>query len=631
MHKSSFREKTRYWFDNLMSKGTPTLIGALAIVSVLLIVVISLIVFISKSIPDKSFIQIIWMSLMRTLDAGTMGGDEGSWLFLLFMFAVTLGGIFVISILIGLLTTGIESKLDSLRKGRSLVIENNHTIILGWSEQIYPIITELIEANSNQKKSCIVVMGEKDKAEMEDAVRERIDNLKNTKVVCRQGSPVEFSDLKMVNINTSRSIIILDTQDSNVIKTVLAIVNGKDRRKEPYHVVAVLSEAQNLEVGRIAGIDQVEYILGKEVISRLIAQTCRQPGLSVVYTELLDFGGDEIYFSSKPELTGKTFKEAMFMFEKSAIIGINSGGNVKLNPPMETILKQEDEIIAISEDDDKIIFSGKNDYEIRENAIINFLSKDTNLIETTNHIEKTLILGWNEQALTIIKELDNYVKQGSGLTIAADFKGLKGDFEKACTGNIKNQKLTFLDADINDRKVLNNLSSMEFNHIIILSYTDRDMQKADAITLITLLHLRDISEKTGIKFSIISEMLDIRNRSLAEVAKVNDFIVSDKILSLILTQVSENKLLNLVFKDLFDSDGSEIYIKKAYNYIDCRNEVNFYTVLEAASLKNEVAIGYKLIEHETNPERNYGIVINPEKSAMIKLNEEDCIILLAEE
>ena len=161
MKKSSFREKTRYWFDNLMSKGTPTLIGALAIVSVLLIVVISLIAFISKSIPDKSFIQIIWMSLMRTLDAGTMGGDEGSWLFLLFMFAVTLGGIFVISILIGLLTTGIESKLDSLRKGRSLVIENNHTIILGWSEQIYTIITELVEANSNQKKSCIVVMGEK--------------------------------------------------------------------------------------------------------------------------------------------------------------------------------------------------------------------------------------------------------------------------------------------------------------------------------------------------------------------------------------------------------------------------------------------------------------------------------------
>ena len=77
-------------------------------------------------------------------------------------------------------------------------------------------------------------------------------------------------------------------------------------------------------------------------------------------------------------------------------------------------------------------------------------------------------------------------------------------------------------------------------------------------------------------------MLDIRNRSLAEIAKVNDFIVSDRLLSLILTQVSESKLLNLVFKDLFDTDGSEIYIKKANSYIDCSKNVNFYTIIEAA-------------------------------------------------
>ena len=36
---------------------------------------------------------------MRTLDSGTMGGDEGSWPFLLAMLAVTLAGIFVLSTL----------------------------------------------------------------------------------------------------------------------------------------------------------------------------------------------------------------------------------------------------------------------------------------------------------------------------------------------------------------------------------------------------------------------------------------------------------------------------------------------------------------------------------------------------
>ena len=627
MQKVSFRQKIRYGFDNLMSKGTTTLIGSLAIISIVLIAIISFIAWISKSAPDKSFIQLAWMSLMRTLDAGTMGGDEGNWPFLLLMFAVTLGGVFVISILIGLLTTGIETKLDSLRKGRSLVIENNHTIILGWSEQIYTIISELIKAKANQKDGCIVILGEKDKIEMEDEIKDRIGALKNTKIVFRQGSPIEFNDLKMVNINYSKSIIILDNSDSNVIKTVLAIVNSKDRREKPFHITAVLNESSNFCVGTIAGMNEVEFILGKDIISRLVAQTCRQPGLSIAYTELLDFGGDEIYFSKIPELAGKTFKEALFMFEKSAVIGMSTKGIVKLNPPMETLLTSDDEIIVISMDDNTVIISDLKENNVNSEAILSDLK---NTFSIDEEIEKTLILGWNEQAATIISELDNYVPAGSFLTVAAIFPGGKENIEIACLKKIKHQTIEFINADINNREALDELTSRRFNHIIILSYTDRNIQEADAVTLITLLHLRDISEKTGIKFSIISEMLDIRNRSLAEIAKVNDFIVSDKLLSLILTQVSENKLLNLVFKDLFDADGSEIYIKKANNYIDCSKNVNFYTIVEAAGQKNEVAIGYKIFSQETIPQKNYGIYINPAKSDIIALSSEDSIIVLSE-
>jgi hypothetical protein len=374
-------------------------------------------------------------------------------------------------------------------------------------------------------------------------------------------------------------------------------------------------------------MDQVEFILGKDIISRLVAQTCRQPGLSTVYTELLDFGGDEIYFSKIPALAGKTFKEALLMFEKSALIGINTKGVVKLNPPMETLLTEDDEIISISMDDDTVLPSGLQDYDIKSEAILSDLENTGSVNE---EIEKTLILGWNEQAASIISELDNYVPEGSVLTAAADFLGDMESIEAACLRKIKNQVLEFINTDINDREVLNELTSRRFNHIIILSYTDRSIQEADAVTLITLLHLRDISEKTGIRFSIISEMLDIRNRSLAEIAKVNDFIVSDKLLSLILTQISENKMLNLVFKDLFDADGSELYIKKANNYIDCSKSVNFYTVVEAAAQKKEVAIGYKIFKQESDPQKNYGIYINPAKSDKIDLRDEDSIIVLSE-
>lgn len=85
--------------------------------------------------------------------------------------------------------------------------------------------------------------------------------------------------------------------------------------------------------------------------------------------------------------------------------------------------------------------------------------------------------------------------------------------------------------------------------------------------LITLLHLRNIEEKTGNDFTIVSEMMDIRNKELAEGTEADDFIISNKLISLMLSQLSENKELKAVFDDLFDADGSEIYVKPVTDYV----------------------------------------------------------------
>ena len=62
-------------------------------------------------------------------------------------------------------------------------------------------------------------------------------------------------------------------------------------------------------------------------------------------------------------------------------------------------------------------------------------------------------------------------------------------------------------------------------------------------------------------------MLDLRNRALAEVTRADDFIVSDRMTSLLLSQVAENKHLKAVFDDLFDPEGSEIYLRPASEYV----------------------------------------------------------------
>ena len=133
MRKISFKDHVRYHFDNIMSKGPIALIGWLFIASAILIAIVSLVVVAFGVGPEGNgtFGNVAWASLMRTLDAGTMGGDEGHWSFLVAMLVVTFGGIFIVSILIGVLTTGIEGKLEQLRKGRSFVAEQGHTVILG--------------------------------------------------------------------------------------------------------------------------------------------------------------------------------------------------------------------------------------------------------------------------------------------------------------------------------------------------------------------------------------------------------------------------------------------------------------------------------------------------------------------
>jgi hypothetical protein len=76
---------------------------------------------------------------------------SGTWRFLLTMLALTLGGLFIVSALIGVIAAGIDTKLADLRRGRSLVLEEDHTVILGWSESIFTIISELTLANESRR------------------------------------------------------------------------------------------------------------------------------------------------------------------------------------------------------------------------------------------------------------------------------------------------------------------------------------------------------------------------------------------------------------------------------------------------------------------------------------------------
>ena len=630
----------RYWFDRTMSKGTPALIGWLGLASAALVLVVATAAVVlapGDSDENGHWPGMIWRSLLRTLDPGTMGDDTGTGPFLALMLVSTIGGIFIVSSLIGVLTTGLEAKISELRKGRSRIVEHGHTVLLGWSEQVFTVVAELVEANQSRRRSCVAILANRDKVEMEEAIRARVGDLGRTRIVCRTGDPLKIADVELVSPGTARSIMVVtpegDDADTRVIKVLLSLGARDWGRRRP-HVVAAVHDSANLPAARLAGGDRAHIIDADDVAIRLIVQSHRQSGLSQVCTDLLDFAGHEFYMRPEPSLTGRPFGDSLAAYDLGVPAGLRRGdGTVLLNPPMETVLRADDEIIVLAEDDLLISLAGGAAPPVREEAISTATAREA-------VPERTLMLGWNHRAPKIIELLDSFLAPASELVVAAPREDPTGDLPPAA-----NLKIDFVRADPTERPALDSLGIGSFQKVVVLSDAGHAPEHADARTLVTLLHLRDMEDVLGGAppgegttpgaprngaFAIVSEMNDDANREIAQVTKADDFVVSEKLISLMLTQLSENRHLYDVFVDLLDPAGSEIYLKPACDYLVPGAAANFATLIESARRRGEVALGYRRTAGFHEPP-GYGVVLNPDKAAPLSLAADDRVIVLAED
>ena len=241
------------------------------------------------------------------------------------------------------------------------------------------------------------------------------------------------------------------------------------------------------------------------------------------------------------------------------------------------------------------------------------------------------MLGCNDRTPIIIREIDKYVAQGSYLKIVSTFDHAEKKIRKLIN-SLKNIKLEFMHADTSSREVIEELNISSFDSIQLLSYKNElEVQDADTQTLISLLNIRKIIKENKIDIKIVSEMLDLKNRELVEVSKTDDFIVSDNLVSLLLSQVSENKNLMRIFENLFDEEGSEIYLKPVKEYIKPLESVNFYTIIKSAINKGHTAIGYKIGTQLSDTNKNFEIILNPDKAKLITFGENDEVIVLSKD
>lgn len=614
--------RLRYAFDNSMSRGTPALVGWLALITLALIVVFALIVtlFNLRDGSNEGFWRELLQALFHALDPGTVGGDGAApWRFVLTMLVLTIAGLFIVSALIGVIAAGIDARIAELQRGRSTVLERDHTVILGWSEAVFTILAELAVANESRRRPVVVILADRDKVEMEEAVREKVADLRGTRVICRSGSPIDVGDLAIASPVDARSIIVLapevEEPDSEVIKTLLALTHDGD---DGPPIVAEIQDPDNLEAARMVGKDRTVVVDKRETVSRLIVQTSRQSGAAAVYTELFDFDGDEIYFHDKHGLADATYAHAQLSFEHVTVMGLlNTDGSATLNPPPDTVIGERSLIVAAS--DDAAVGAALSEPLPVDESVIR-TSKGTGEAPST-----ILLIGWNRGATTVVRELDAYASPGSRLTVLTEF----GEPALPTLENLTSEVVRGRTAD---RATLAAHLRDGVDQVIVLCYSDQlPPQQADARTLVTLLHVRDLVGSGDNAPAVVSELLDDRNRALAEVANVDDVIVSDKILSLILTQLAENAGLEPVFTDLLDADGSEIYLRPAEWYVEPGNEVSVATVVAAASRRGETAIGYRSVAAAAEGLAPAGVFINPAKSRTFQVAPGDRVVVLAED
>ena len=121
-------------------------------------------------------------------------------------------------------------------------------------------------------------------------------------------------------------------------------------------------------------------------------------------------------------------------------------------------------------------------------------------------------------------------------------------------------------------------------------------------------------------------MILSENEELASVTEVNDFVISSKITSIILTQISYERALKQIFEELLEERGSEIYLRPAFQYVKLGVEMDTYTAGAATAFKNEILLGYRIQKGS-----KFEIITNPEKSKKFTFGKDDYFIVLAED
>ncbi|MER5203566.1 NAD-binding lipoprotein [Streptomyces sp. NPDC002825] len=618
----SAEERLRYWFDTTLTRGTAALCGWLALVCLALVVPVSTVLaWTDQRTPDSlgSRLAAVWRNTGQTM---RLGGEVGPPLRVALSVLLALIALFYVSTLVSLITTGLTDRLIALDRGHARILESGHAVVLGWSEQIPTVVSELVAARTDRRRRVVAVLADRDKPAMEEELRATVGPTGRTRIVCRTGRPADPAALARVSPATADSVLVLPRDnprdDAEVVKVLLSL-SASVGEADPVRVVAAVRDDRYLTAARLAGGPRATVLDMDDIATGLLVDCVRRPGLSLVHQELLDFAGHEFHTVRDPGPPGRTFDEAARACPVSTAVGLVHGdGTVTLNPPRSTRILAHDTLLVIAEDERSTRLS------------VTPAPYDPTALthappETPAGPTRVLLLGWNRRAPRIAARLAGSAPPGSALDIVAAPRPATLTGIRTVTEAV-GARTTVLHrpCDPTLRATTDALDLARYDAAIVLGPDPRPGHAdPDDRTLVTLVHLRAGERADGLRLPVVTELTDDRNRLIAPPAPGADFVVSGRLIGLLMAQISQNPHLAAVFEELLGPDGNSLHLRPAAHYVTTGRAAPFAAVAASAARQGACAIGYRALAAP-----DHGLRINPPKAQVRHWHPEDEVVVI---
>ena len=552
---------------------------------------------------DKPFFDQWWDSLTNIISIGS--GDNFNERLVNFLYWAL--GVAFSGTIIAFLAAKVSNFITNLNKGKSTIIDTNHYVIIGWNANIFNIFTEIQTANLNQSKPTILCFNGLDNLEMRAMIDLEISKFKKIRVLTRSGDVYNIADLARTNAKNAKSVIILDDtvkKNFNIETTLLAVKKNIPNNNIP--IVVQFSNEDNIATLSDLMSNQLYPISKNKLISNVTSQAIRNKHISTVVLDFLDYDGDEVYFFKAGVFVGLTFKQVMLNLQSEMLIGVLTNNNkVVLNPDKNYIIQNEDQLIIIAEDDENIL-------KLHDKPYLSELLNNITIKPRTESFEEPksiLVLGWSKLGQQIFDKTIKFLGPGSKVSFL---------YRKDLVTTIPNtenysHEVSLIESNTNDQELLSNcLTANDFDIVLILGYDDYYSEDvSDTYSMMKNLAVKKILEnkKTSFSTRIILQLNDGSKKDLISTNQESEFIVSDLLSALLITQLADNPKLWYVFEELFSNEGLKININHSEDYDPIKKEeISVEDLLILALKKNETLIGYV---------ENNQCYLNPNKSKII--------------